>query len=139
MTARFLAAIVLLAGMAAAAAWIGRGAIPADALAGVFIGLGLGAAGAISWILGAAWAIRRGGQAFLAAVVLGILGRLVVYSATLVYVALGTGINLPWTAGALLGSYLIFIVLEVLYALRAAGTGSGTARPQHEGRTGSNA
>jgi hypothetical protein len=132
MTARFLAAIVLLAGMAAAAAWIGRGAIPADALAGVFIGLGLGAAGAISWILGAAWAVRRGGQAFLAAVVLGILGRLVVYSATLVYVALGTGINLPWTAGALLGSYLVFIVLEVLYALRAAGTGSGTARPQHE-------
>jgi len=128
MTGRYLAAVVLLAGMAAAAAWNWRAALPADAPAGVFIGLGLGAAGAISWILAAAWAVRRGGQAFLAAVVLGILGRLVVYSATLVYVALGTGINLPWTAGALLGSYLVFIVLEVLYALRAAGTGPGTAR-----------
>lgn len=130
MTARYVAVIVLLAAAAAVAAWLGRASLPAGALPGVFIGLGLGAAGAISWILGAAWSVRRGGQAFLAAVVLGILGRLVVYSATLVYVALGTGINLPWTAGALLGSYLVFIVLEVLYALRAAGTGAGTARPR---------
>jgi hypothetical protein len=133
MTARYLAAIVLLTGMAAAAAWAWRGAMPADAPTGVFIGLGLGAAGAISWILGAAWAAPRAGQAFLAVVVLGILGRLVVYSATLAYVALGTGINLPWTAGALLGSCLAFIVLEVLYALRAAGTGAGAARPRPRG------
>jgi len=130
MTARYIAAIVLLGGLAAAAARVWRGAIPADARVGVLIGIGLGAAGAISWILGVAWAAPRGGQALLAAVVLGILGRLVVYSATLGYVALGTGINLPWTAGALLGSYLAFIVLEVLYALRAAGTGAGTARPR---------
>jgi hypothetical protein len=129
MTARFVAAIVVLAGAAAAAAWLGRAALPPDAPIGVLIGLALGAAGAISWILGAAWAAPRGGQAFLAVVVLGILARLVVYSATLIYVALGTGINLPWTAGALLGSYLAFIVLEVLYALRAAGTGAGAARP----------
>jgi hypothetical protein len=130
MTGRYLAAIVLLSGMAAAAAWNWRAMLPSGALMGVFIGLGLGAAGAISWLLGAAWAAPRGGQAFLAVVVLGILARLVVYSATLVYVALWTRINLPWTAGALLGSYLAFIVLEILYALRAAGTGAGTARPR---------
>jgi hypothetical protein len=130
MTARYVAAILGIAGAAALAAWAGRAALPPDAIAGVLIGLGLGAAGAISWILGAAWAAPRGGQAFLAVVVLGILARLVVYSATLVYVALRTRINLPWTAGALLGSYLAFIVLEVLYALRAAGTGAGAARPR---------
>ena len=130
MTARYLAAILLLTGAAAAALWLGRGALPVGGLPGALLGLGLGAAGGISWIAGAAWALPRGGQAFLAVVVLGILGRLVVYSATLVYVALGTGLNLHWTAGALLGSYLTFIVLEVLYAIKAAGTGAGTARPR---------
>jgi hypothetical protein len=129
MTARYLAAILLLTGAAAAALWLGRGDLPEGGLPGALLGLGLGAAGGISWIVGAAWALPRGGQAFLAVVVLGILGRLVVYSATLVYVALGTGLNLHWTAGALLGSYLTFIVLEVLYAIKAAGTGPGTARP----------
>jgi hypothetical protein len=129
-TARFVTAIVALAGAAAALAWVLRASLPEGAPAGVLIGLGLGAAGAVSWILGAAWAAPRGGHAFMAVVVLGILARLVVYSATLVYVALRTRINLPWTAGALLGSYLAFIVLEVLYALRAVGTGAGAAPPR---------
>jgi hypothetical protein len=67
-------------------------------------------------------------QALMAVVMLGILGRLVIYSATLVYVAFGTGISLAWTGGALAGSSMIFIVLEILYAHTALGGGAGTVR-----------
>ncbi|HKQ96635.1 MAG TPA: hypothetical protein VJV75_02045 [Candidatus Polarisedimenticolia bacterium] len=126
--ARYVALILMLAGAAAAGAFLCRESLPPTALTGTLIGLGLGAFGAISWFAGAAWGARRGMQALMAVVVLGILGRLVIYSATLAYVALGTGISLAWTGGALAGSSMIFIVLEVLYAHRALGAGTGTVR-----------
>lgn len=125
---RYGAAVLLIAGAAATGACLFRDALPPMALPGVLIGLGLATIGGLSWIAGAAWGARRGMHALMAVVVLGILGRLVIYSATLAYVALGTGISLAWTGGALAGSSMIFIVLEVLYAHRAVGGGAGTVR-----------
>src|SRR5207249_3104682 len=103
MTGRYVAYALLLAAAAAVTAQGAGDRIPATARFAFFLGLGLGAAGAISWILLTSWSIGRGHQAFMAASVLGILGRLVIYSATLIYVALRTSIDLLWFAGALLG------------------------------------
>jgi hypothetical protein len=85
-------------------------------------GLGLGAAlaglGAATWIAAAAWAANRGHKAFMGALGLGILGRLVIYAATLLYVTLRTRVDPVWTAGALMGFYVLFMVEEVRFALR---------------------
>lgn len=125
---RFVGIVLAIAGAAAAVGLWRRAFLPPGALPGLLIGLGLAVLGAVSWFLGAAWGARRGMQALMAVVVLGILGRLVIYSATLVYVAIGTGVSLAWTGGALAGSSIVFIVLEVVYALRALGGGTGTLR-----------
>jgi len=125
---RFILAIVVMTAAAVAIALWVRILLPPGAVPGILIGLALAAAGAVSWIAGVGWSAGRGMHALMAVVVLGILGRLVIYSATLVYVALGTGISLAWTGGALAGSSIVFIVLEVLYALRALGAGPGTVR-----------
>lgn len=85
-------------------------------------GFGLGAAlagiGAASWIGAAAWAASRGQKAFMGALGLGILGRLVIYAATLLYVTLRTRVDPVWTAGALMGFYVLFMVEEIRFALR---------------------
>jgi hypothetical protein len=127
-TARYASYVLLLAAGAAGLAGLAGDRIPLTARPAVWLGLGLGAAGALSWILLTAWAIGRGNQAFMAATMLGILGRLVIYSATLIYVALRTSIDLLWMAGALLGFHLASTVLEVRYALvaRRAGPDAGT-------------
>ncbi|HYV86827.1 MAG TPA: hypothetical protein VFB49_13020 [Patescibacteria group bacterium] len=127
MTARYAGYVLLLAAAAALLARLAGDGIPAAARPAVFLGLGLGAAGALSWILLTAWSIARGNQAFMAATMLGILARLVIYSATLIYVALRTSIDLLWMAGALLGFHLASTVLEVRYALvaRRAGPDAG--------------
>lgn len=126
--ARFIVAIITMTAGAVAFVLWARVLLPPGAAPGILIGLALAAAGAVSWVAGVAWSARRGMHALMGVVVLGILGRLVIYSATLVYVALGTGISLAWTGGALAGSSIVFIVLEVLYALRALGAGPGTVR-----------
>jgi len=123
---RYAGIVLAVAGVVSAVGLFKRAVLPPNALPGLFIGLGLAVLGALSWLGGAAWGARRGMHALMAVVVLGILGRLVIYSATLVYVAIGTGVSLAWTGGALAGSSMIFIVLEVLYALRALGGGAGT-------------
>lgn len=129
MTVRYVVYVLVLAAAAAGAAHLlGRG-LPVPTLLAVDCGLGLGTAGALSWILLTAWSIGRGNRAFMAATMLGILGRLVIYSATLIYAALRTSVDLLWMAGALLGFHLASIVLEVRFALVAhrAGPGAGGA------------
>jgi hypothetical protein len=128
-TGRYIGWVLGLSAAGGVAAWACRASIPAAGLPGVFLGIGLAAAGAISWILGAAWSIGRGSQAFLAVTALGILGRLVVYGATLLFVALRTGIDLRWLAGALLGFYLGFMVLEVRFAVMLRRVAPGPAGP----------
>jgi hypothetical protein len=127
MTARYAGYVLLLAAAAAALGLFLGDRLPAGARSAGLLGLGLGAVGAISWILLTAWSIGRGTQAFMAASMLGMLGRLVIYSATLIYVALRTSIDLLWMAGALLGFHLASIALEVRYALvaRRAGPDAG--------------
>jgi hypothetical protein len=132
MTGRYLAGILLLA----AAAWgclrAARGSLPPARSEGLLLGLGLATVGAVSWILAASWTIGRGHQAFMGAQVLGILGRLVVYGAALIYVALRTTIDPVYLAGSLLGFHVVYMVLEIRFAmkgLRQAGHGtSGGSR-----------
>ena len=128
MTARYVAYVLLMAGAGAIAAWWMRGSLPPGALPGALLGLALSAAGAISWIVAAAATIDRGARAFMAALALGILGRLVVYGAALVYVILRTTLDPIWTAGSLMGSYAVFLVLEVRFALRLRGLQAGGSR-----------
>jgi hypothetical protein len=132
MTARYIGVVLLLTGAGViAAGWL-RGSLPPAAIQGALLGLALSAAGAISWIVAAAATIDRGPRAFMAALALGILGRLVVYGATLVYVLMRTTLDPIWTAGSLMGSYAVFLVLEVRFALRLRGlqaVGSKDERP----------
>jgi hypothetical protein len=117
-TARYVGLVLVLAGAGALGLWLLRGSLGPGALGGALLGLGLAAAGAVSWIVGTAATIGRGSTAFLAGVALGILGRIVVYGATLVYVALRTTLDPVWTAGSLMGSYAVFMALEIHFALR---------------------
>jgi hypothetical protein len=123
MTARYAGYVLLLACVAAGLAFVPGDRLSAGARSACLLGLGLGAAGALSWILLTGWSIGRGHKAFMAATMLGILGRVVIYSATLIYVALRTSIDLLWMAGAMLGFHLASIVLEVRFALVARRAG----------------
>ena len=118
--AAVVAAIGILGG---AIAWGFRDRFPPGAAAGFAIGGLLAAVGAVFWIVAAS----RGGSrpdSFMLVVGLGILGRLVVYGATLIYVALVTRIDPLWTAGSLLGFHVLFMMIEVRFALRGT-TGRG--------------
>lgn len=131
MTGRYVGGVLALALVAGLAGYACRGSLGSGALGGIWLGLALSAAGAVSWIVATAATLTRGHQAFLTAMALGILGRLMVYGATLVYVAKRTALDPVWTAGSLLGSYAVFIVLEIRFALllaRRAGSGAGGGR-----------
>ena len=120
--------MVLVTGVAAGGLWFLRGRLPEGGLQGALLGLGLAAAGAVSWILAAAWSGRQGAQASLLALVLGILGRLVVYGAALVYVALRTSLDPVLMAVSLLGFHVVFLIIEIRYAvegMRRGGAGAG--------------
>jgi hypothetical protein len=125
MTVRYAGYVLLLAATAAVLVRVLGPGLPATSRAGIDCGLALGTAGALSWILLASWSFARGQKAFMSATMLGILGRLVIYSATLIYVALRTSIDLLWMAGALLGFHMASIVLEVRFALVGLRSGPG--------------
>jgi len=118
MTGRYVAGIMLLAAVVAASLRLARGSLAPVRLEGLLLGLALATAGAVSWIMVASLTIGRGHQAFMAAQVLGILGRLVVYGASLIYVALRTTIDPVFLAGSLVGFHVIFLVLEVRFAVK---------------------
>lgn len=109
----------LVGGVGLLAAVIGhllRDRLAPGAAAGFALGGVLAAVGAASWIL-AAERGRRRPESFMILLGLGILGRLVVYGATLIYVALLTRIDPLWTAGSLLGFHVLFMMIEVRFAL----------------------
>ena len=112
---------VMLAGMVWA--WGMAERLGPGRAAGFGLGAGLAGIGAATWILSAAWAANRGQKAFMGALGLGILGRLVIYGATLLFVTLRTRVDPVWTAGALMGFYVLFMVEEIRFALR------GLSRP----------
>jgi hypothetical protein len=128
MTGRYVGYVLILTGAGViAAGWL-RGSLPPASIQGALLGLALSGAGAISWIVAAAATIDRGARAFMAALALGILARLVVYGAALVYVILCTTLDPIWTAGSLMGSYAVFLVLEVRFTLRLRGLQAGGSK-----------
>ena len=124
MTGRYAALVALFGAAGVAAAWLMRERLGSAAARGAMLGAGLATAGALAGMLLLAWALDRGTRAFLAALALGILGRLVVYGATLVYVALRTQMDLMATVGALLAFYIAHQVLEIRFALARAPRGA---------------
>jgi hypothetical protein len=114
---RYAGTVVAIAGLALACGWLARDRLAPAALGGAALGIALAALGAIGGMALTAWAFARGQRAFFAALVTGILGRLFVYGAALVYVALKTSVDSTATAVALLGSYVAFQIVEVRFAL----------------------
>ncbi len=101
-----------------------RERMPPGVFPGAVLGIVVAMAGALGGLLLTAWAIDKGQTQFFGAMVFGILARLMVYGAVLVYVALRTAIDVVATAGALLAFYVLFLILEIRLAVRGAG-GSG--------------
>lgn len=133
MIARYAAtAVLLVAVVAAAGGWLLRDRLPAGTLRALALGGALATAGAVGGMALVAWSFRRSQRVFFAALVAGMLGRLFLYGAVLVYVALGTTVDATATAAGLLGFYVLLLALEVRFAVRGL-TGRGSRGP--EGRS----
>jgi len=109
---------VLLLGIAGVTgAWLARPRLSRPVFSGGVLGIALATAGAVAGLLLTAWSFDKEQSRFLAALVVGILARLALFGAVLVYVALRTAIDPVATAGSLLGFYVLFQVVEVRFAL----------------------
>ncbi|OLD64698.1 MAG: hypothetical protein AUI47_04760 [Acidobacteria bacterium 13_1_40CM_2_68_5] len=119
MILRFATLALLVGGSASAllVAWGDR--LGETALRGALLGAGLATAGAIAGMALFAWSLpRRTGQ-FVGALLLGFLGRLVVFGAALIVVGLrARGFDLAALAVSLLGFYGVFQILEVRFVLK---------------------
>jgi hypothetical protein len=102
MIARPMGIMLVLAGFGVATAWLLRERLGLAVAQGVSLGAMLAVAGAVGGMALTAWAFNRNQRQFFAALVFGILGRLVSYGAVLVYVALRTSIDTIATASSLL-------------------------------------
>ncbi len=89
-----------------------------DAYQGALIGVILSLAGSIAGMALTMWAFDRGHGQFMATLMLGMLGRLVIYGAVLVYLALETTIDPIAMVVAMLGYYVILQVLEIRFVLK---------------------
>ena len=116
--ARYTGMVVLLAAVGTIAVWSLRERLGDRMVVGVALGAGLAAAGTISGMALSAWAFNRKQGQFFAALMLGMLGRLLLYGAVLVYVALRTSIQPLTVAVTLMGYYVLFQVLEIRFALK---------------------
>lgn len=118
MTARYVAVVLALGAAGAVALWLARARLETEAMQGAIVGGGVAIAGSIAGLMVSAWGFDKGQKEFFGALLLGILGRLVVYGATLIYIALGTSVSLIAAAAAMLGFHVIFMVVEIHFALR---------------------
>jgi hypothetical protein len=117
-TARYVTVVLLVGAAGAVGLRVFRARFDLEEINGALIGGALAVAGAIAGLILSAWGFDRGQKQFFAALLLGILGRLVIYGATLIYVALGTSVNLIATVVAMLGFHVVFMVVEINFALR---------------------
>jgi hypothetical protein len=118
MTLRY-AALVLILASGATAILVSAARLTESAVRGTILGAGLAAAGAIGGMALAAWSFDRRPQAFMAALVGGILGRLLLFGAALVYVELrATRYDLASSVASLLGFYVAFQVIEVRFVMK---------------------
>jgi len=124
---RYAALVVLIAAAGSAAAALWRGGLEGPVARGVYLGAALASFGAIAGMGLLAWSFGRGQTQFFGALVLGILGRLLVFGGVLIYVALrAPAFDLIASAVSLLGFYLVFQVLEMVFVLKGlAGRRSG--------------
>ena len=118
MTARYVAVVLLLGAAGGVGLRVFRARFEPEVVQGAVIGGTLAVAGAIAGLILSAWAFDKGQKQFFGALLLGILGRLVVYGATLIYIALGTSINPIATVVAMLGFHVVFMIMEIHFALR---------------------
>lgn len=125
MTGRYLAVVLLLGAAGGLVLAIVRTRLEPEVMQGALVGGTLAVAGAIAGLLLSAWGFDKGQTQFFGALLFGILGRLVVYGATLIYVALGTSIDPLATAVAMLGFHVVFMILEIHFALRRLRAGQG--------------
>ena len=123
--ARHLVAALAIGAAAVAAGWSLRGRLSPAVFQGGILGAVLATAGAVAGLLTTAWAFDKEARRFFAALIAGILGRLLLYGAVLVYVALRTAIDPVATAASLLAFYVLFQVLEVRFAMRGLGRSQG--------------
>ncbi|HEU4400760.1 MAG TPA: hypothetical protein VFT43_01515, partial [Candidatus Polarisedimenticolia bacterium] len=75
------------------------------------------ALGAIGGMALVGWSFTKSERVFFSTLAFGLLGRLFLYGAVLVYVALRTTVDPLATAVGLLGCYVLFLALEVRFAL----------------------
>jgi hypothetical protein len=92
---------------------------------GVVLGAALAAAGGIGGIVLIRWGLGKDQKKFFAALSAAILGRLLLYGAVLVVVALRTTIDLTSTAASLLAVYVLLQIVEVRVAVRGLRKGRG--------------
>jgi len=123
-TARYVAVVLALGAAGAVGLWLFRARLGPEVLQGAVVGGALAVAGAIAGLILSAWGFDKGQKQFFGALLLGILGRLVVYGATLIYIALGTSVDLIATVVAMLGFHVVFMVLEIHFALRRVRAGN---------------
>ena len=118
MIARYSGTVLLLAATGFVVLWMWRDRLGEAATSGASVGLGLAAAGAVAAMILTAWGFGRNQQKFFAALMLGILGRLALYCGALLYVGLRTSLQPLAMAVAMLGSYVVFQVLELRFAVK---------------------
>ncbi len=121
---------IVMTGIAAVAAGMGyalRARIGEAAWRGVAVGVVLAAVGAIAAMLLTDWAFGKERRVFFAALGAGLLGRLVLFCGALLAVALRWRDRVDATAMAvaLLGLYVVFLVMEVRLAITRLRTRNG--------------
>jgi hypothetical protein len=117
---RYALAVVLLAVAGSACIAASGDRLGEASVRGALLGAALAALGAIGGMALLAWSFERGPRQFLGAVMLGILGRLTLFGAVLVYVGLRQPADYRVTAVALslLGFFFVFQALEVRFVLK---------------------
>ena len=121
MIARYAALMLAIAAIGSGGFAWWRGGVAGPVERGVLLGAALAALGAISGMALLGWASGRGQTQFFGALMLGILGRLVVFGGVLIYLGLRPGaFDLVASAMSLLGFYVVFQVLEMRFALRGS-------------------
>ena len=120
MILRYALAVVLFAAAGSALIAASAGRLGEAGVRGALLGAALASLGAIGGMAVLARSFERGPRQFFGAVVLGILGRMVLFGAVLVYVGLRRPPDYSLTAVALsiVGFFFVFQALEVRFVLK---------------------
>jgi len=119
---RYTLAVVLFAVTGSAVIAASAGSLGQAGVRGALLGAALASLGAIFGMAVLARSFERGPRQFYGAVMLGILGRLTLFCAALVYVGLRrpADYSLPAIALSLVGFFFVFQALEVGFVLKGS-------------------